>query len=165
MAETYCTLFKDPLMSQPPIWFKSLIGCEYLLQLPFFCAALYAMHTGKVCGAGRATARPASPERPAACMSLTLRASLAAACPGGSWIRLPGIAYSAHVCTTLVPVLAHILFDENPHGTCHLCALPACPLLWCRARLTPPLPAALCHQAPCPLPTGWASPPCTARTC
>ena len=47
MASSYCEMFRDPLMSQPPIWFKSLIGCEYFLQLPFFCAALYAMHTGR----------------------------------------------------------------------------------------------------------------------
>lgn len=47
MNSSYCEMFKDPLMSQPPIWFKSLIGCEYFLQLPFFCAALYAMHTGQ----------------------------------------------------------------------------------------------------------------------
>lgn len=35
---------------------------------------------------------------------------------GGSWIRLPAIAYSAHVSTTLVPVLAHVLFGEDAMG-------------------------------------------------
>ncbi|XP_029923093.1 sigma intracellular receptor 2 [Myripristis murdjan] len=33
---------------------------------------------------------------------------------GCKWIRTPAIVYSAHVATTLVPILAHILFYQFP---------------------------------------------------
>ncbi|KAM3849623.1 sigma intracellular receptor 2 [Diretmus argenteus] len=38
--------FHDPLMLQPPFWFKSFIFCEALLQLPFFPVAAYAFLKG-----------------------------------------------------------------------------------------------------------------------
>lgn len=35
--------------------------------------------------------------------------------PGGcKWIRTPAIVYSTHVATTLIPILAHILFHQFP---------------------------------------------------
>ncbi|XP_047449868.1 sigma intracellular receptor 2 [Mugil cephalus] len=33
---------------------------------------------------------------------------------GCKWIRTPAIVYSAHVATTLLPILAHILFHQFP---------------------------------------------------
>nr|XP_040030435.1 sigma intracellular receptor 2 [Gasterosteus aculeatus aculeatus] len=33
---------------------------------------------------------------------------------GCKWIRTPAIVYSTHVATTLVPILAHILFHQFP---------------------------------------------------
>ena len=35
---------------------------------------------------------------------------------GCKWIRTPAIVYSAHVATTLLPILAHILFYQFPTG-------------------------------------------------
>lgn len=35
---------------------------------------------------------------------------------GCKWIRTPAIVYSAHVATTLVPILGHILFYQFPVG-------------------------------------------------
>ncbi|XP_069883384.1 sigma intracellular receptor 2 [Dipodomys merriami] len=42
----YCKEFKDPLMQEPPVWFKSFIFCELLFQLPFFPIATYAFFKG-----------------------------------------------------------------------------------------------------------------------
>ncbi|XP_072315077.1 sigma intracellular receptor 2 [Eucyclogobius newberryi] len=80
----YAAEFKDPMVLDPPVWFKSFILCEAMLQLPFFPIAAYAFLKG-----------------------------------GCSWIRTPAIVYSAHVATTLVPILAHILlfpFPLEPHA-------------------------------------------------
>ncbi|KAM6945978.1 sigma intracellular receptor 2 [Aplochiton taeniatus] len=71
--------FKDPMMLDPPIWFKSFIFCEALVQTPFFPIAAYAFFKG-----------------------------------GCKWIRTPAIVYATHVATTLVPILAHILFYTFP---------------------------------------------------
>ncbi|CAN9511118.1 unnamed protein product [Ophioblennius macclurei] len=79
----YAEAFKDPMVLDPPDWFRSFILCEALLQGPFFPVAAYAFLKG-----------------------------------GCKWIRTPAIVYSAHVATTLVPILAHILFfqfPEKPH--------------------------------------------------
>uniref|UniRef100_UPI0037E8F477 sigma intracellular receptor 2-like n=1 Tax=Semicossyphus pulcher TaxID=241346 RepID=UPI0037E8F477 len=75
----YAEEFKDPMVLDPPEWFKSFIFCEALIQLPFFPFAAYAFLKG-----------------------------------GCRWIRTPAIVYSAHVATTLVPILAHILFYQFP---------------------------------------------------
>ncbi|KAM6988643.1 sigma intracellular receptor 2 [Tautogolabrus adspersus] len=75
----YAEDFKDPMVLDPPVWFKSFIFCEGLLQLAFFPIAAYAFLKG-----------------------------------GCKWIRTPAIIYSTHVATTLVPILAHILFYQFP---------------------------------------------------
>ncbi|XP_062329696.1 sigma intracellular receptor 2 [Osmerus eperlanus] len=75
----YANDFKDPMMLDPPVWFKSFIFCEALVQTPFFPVAAYAFLKG-----------------------------------GCKWIRTPAIVYSTHVATTLVPILAHILFFPFP---------------------------------------------------
>ncbi|XP_051254786.1 sigma intracellular receptor 2 isoform X1 [Dicentrarchus labrax] len=75
----YAEEFKDPLMMDPPDWFRSFIFCEALFQLPFFPVAAYAFLKG-----------------------------------GCKWIRTPAIVYSAHVATTLVPILSRILFYQFP---------------------------------------------------
>ncbi|XP_028321107.1 sigma intracellular receptor 2 [Gouania willdenowi] len=75
----YAEGFKDPLVLDPPPWFRSFILCEVLFQLPFFPVAAYAFLRG-----------------------------------GCQWIRTPSIIYSTHVATTLVPILAHILFYPFP---------------------------------------------------
>uniref|UniRef100_A0A8C6T0U9 Transmembrane protein 97 n=1 Tax=Neogobius melanostomus TaxID=47308 RepID=A0A8C6T0U9_9GOBI len=75
----YAAEFKDPMVLDPPEWFKSFIFCELLVQLPFFPIAAYAFLKG-----------------------------------GCRWIRTPTIIYSAHVATTLIPILAHILFFPFP---------------------------------------------------
>ncbi|KAI5098890.1 transmembrane protein 97, partial [Silurus meridionalis] len=75
----YAAEFRDPMMLQPPDWFKSFIVCEALVQLPFFPIAAYAFLKGNC-----------------------------------KWIRTPAIIYSAHVATTLIPILTHILFHNFP---------------------------------------------------
>ncbi|XP_073340258.1 sigma intracellular receptor 2 [Pagrus major] len=79
LLKWYAAEFKDPMMLDPPEWFKSFIYCEAVLQMPFFPVAAYAFLKG-----------------------------------GCKWIRTPAIVYSAHVATTLVPILGHILFYQFP---------------------------------------------------
>ncbi|TRY99764.1 hypothetical protein DNTS_020938 [Danionella cerebrum] len=79
MMHWYAAEFKDPMMMDPPAWFKSFVFCEALVQLPFFPVAAYAFLKG-----------------------------------GCKWIRTPSIIYSAHVATTLVAILSHILFYNFP---------------------------------------------------
>ncbi|NXA50896.1 SGMR2 protein, partial [Nothocercus julius] len=77
LLQWYAVTFRDPMMMQPPEWFKSFIFCEAFLQLPFFPIAAYAFLKG-----------------------------------GCKWIRTPAIIYSSHVATTLLAILAHILFHD-----------------------------------------------------
>ncbi|XP_029964811.1 sigma intracellular receptor 2 [Salarias fasciatus] len=42
----YAEAFKDPMVLDPPVWFKSFIFCEAVLQGPFFPVAAYAFLKG-----------------------------------------------------------------------------------------------------------------------
>ncbi|XP_037664129.1 sigma intracellular receptor 2 [Choloepus didactylus] len=42
----YTKEFKDPLLQDPPTWFKSFLFCELVFQLPFFPIATYAFFKG-----------------------------------------------------------------------------------------------------------------------
>ncbi|KAM9358897.1 sigma intracellular receptor 2 [Symphorus nematophorus] len=42
----YAEAFKDPMVLDPPKWFKSFILCEALFQMPFFPVAAYAFLKG-----------------------------------------------------------------------------------------------------------------------
>ncbi|XP_070572774.1 sigma intracellular receptor 2-like [Ptychodera flava] len=75
--EWYCLKFKDPMMMDPPVWFKSFCICEVLLQFPFFFVATAAFFQG--------TAKR---------------------------LRIPLLVYSSHVATTVIAILAHILFHD-----------------------------------------------------
>uniref|UniRef100_A0A8B9UCH7 Transmembrane protein 97 n=2 Tax=Anas TaxID=8835 RepID=A0A8B9UCH7_9AVES len=77
LLEWYAVTFRDPMMMQPPEWFKAFMYCEAFLQMPFFPIAAYAFIKG-----------------------------------GCKWIRTPAIIYSTHVATSLVAILAHILFHD-----------------------------------------------------
>lgn len=44
----YAEEFKDPMVLDPPEWFKSFIFCEALLQTPFFPVAAYAFLKGQL---------------------------------------------------------------------------------------------------------------------
>uniref|UniRef100_A0A6I8PDS1 EXPERA domain-containing protein n=3 Tax=Ornithorhynchus anatinus TaxID=9258 RepID=A0A6I8PDS1_ORNAN len=46
LMKWYTETFKDPLMLDPPSWFKSLLWCEVLFQLPLFPIAAYAFFKG-----------------------------------------------------------------------------------------------------------------------
>uniref|UniRef100_A0A8D0FJD5 Transmembrane protein 97 n=1 Tax=Strix occidentalis caurina TaxID=311401 RepID=A0A8D0FJD5_STROC len=46
LLEWYTATFRDPLMLQPPAWFKAFMYCEAVLQLPFFPVAVYAFLKG-----------------------------------------------------------------------------------------------------------------------
>ncbi|KAG7218368.1 hypothetical protein INR49_006883 [Caranx melampygus] len=153
----YAERFKDPMMLDPPPWFRSFIVCEALLQTPFFPVAAYAflreaegatgepgssssslspqrVHltepvappsvTGSPCQTGRGSggvlllvSGPGTAQTPPL-MDLsrnnTGQSNLIQVPGGCRWIRTPAIIYSTHVATTLVPILAHILFHQFP---------------------------------------------------
>ena len=46
-TEQYIDLFKDNLMANPPVWYKSFVVCELFFQMPFFPIAAYAFYKGK----------------------------------------------------------------------------------------------------------------------
>lgn len=46
VLEWYSADFKDPMVTEPPGWFKSFVFCEALVQLPFFPIAAYAFFKG-----------------------------------------------------------------------------------------------------------------------
>ncbi|KAM7139672.1 sigma intracellular receptor 2 isoform 1-T1 [Macrochelys suwanniensis] len=46
LLKWYAVTFKDPMMLEPPAWFKSFIYCEAFLQMPFFPIAAYAFLKG-----------------------------------------------------------------------------------------------------------------------
>lgn len=47
VLEWYSADFKDPMVTEPPEWFKSFVFCEALVQLPFFPIAAYAFFKGQ----------------------------------------------------------------------------------------------------------------------
>lgn len=46
LLQWYAASFRDPMMLQPPEWFKAFIYCEAFLQMPFFPVAVYAFFKG-----------------------------------------------------------------------------------------------------------------------
>ncbi|NXJ76488.1 SGMR2 protein, partial [Trogon melanurus] len=46
LLQWYGATFRDPMMLQPPEWFKAFIYCEAFLQMPFFPIAAYAFLKG-----------------------------------------------------------------------------------------------------------------------
>ncbi|XP_068385779.1 sigma intracellular receptor 2 isoform X2 [Eschrichtius robustus] len=42
LRQWYTEEFKDALLQNPPVWFKSFLFCELVFQLPFFPIATYA---------------------------------------------------------------------------------------------------------------------------
>ncbi|XP_040856872.1 sigma intracellular receptor 2 [Ochotona curzoniae] len=81
VLQWYAKEFKDPLLQDPPEWFKSFVFCELVFQLPFFPFAAYAFFKGSC-----------------------------------KWVRTPAIIYSAHTMTTVIPILATLLFEDFPKG-------------------------------------------------
>lgn len=49
LLQWYAAEFKDPMMMDPPVWFRSFVFCEALVQLPFFPIAAYAFMKGQLC--------------------------------------------------------------------------------------------------------------------
>uniref|UniRef100_A0A3B3SLD3 Transmembrane protein 97 n=1 Tax=Paramormyrops kingsleyae TaxID=1676925 RepID=A0A3B3SLD3_9TELE len=77
LLKWYAAEFKDPMMLDPPIWFKSFV------------------------------------------FSFKVHNLVTARNPNNSycrWIRTPAIIYSTHVATTLIPILAYILFNQFPNS-------------------------------------------------
>ncbi|XP_009955777.1 PREDICTED: transmembrane protein 97 [Leptosomus discolor] len=46
LLQWYVATFRDPMMLQPPEWFKAFIYCEAFFQMPFFPIAAYAFLKG-----------------------------------------------------------------------------------------------------------------------
>ncbi|XP_007935547.1 sigma intracellular receptor 2 [Orycteropus afer afer] len=46
VLQWYAKKFKDPLLQDPPTWFKPFVLCELAFQLPFFPFATYAFFKG-----------------------------------------------------------------------------------------------------------------------
>lgn len=79
----YVETFQDPLLGDPPTWFRTLVWSEVFFQLPFFILATHACIFGK------------------------------------DYIRLPCLAYSGHVVTTMLPILVTLYVDTkitHAHG-------------------------------------------------
>ena len=83
LLQFYIDTFSDPVMKLQPIWFTSLVSLELLLEVPYFFAATHYLYHY-------------DSDRPY---------------PEG--FRYASIAYGAHTCTNLVPILATILFDDE----------------------------------------------------
>lgn len=46
-SRLYLSWFNDPLLGAPSVWFRSLVWCELLFQLPFFFLGTYAVLQGR----------------------------------------------------------------------------------------------------------------------
>jgi len=46
LLQIYSASFKDPMVIDPPQWFRSFVWCEMFLQFPFFFFAVYAFWKG-----------------------------------------------------------------------------------------------------------------------
>lgn len=106
----YSEKFKDPMVVDPPEWFQSFIFCEALIQLPFFPIAAYAFLKG-------GWKNRISWENHKGCKKKEEKNNNSTVLyPSGScrWIRTPAMLYAAHVITTLIPILSHILFHQFP---------------------------------------------------
>ncbi|KAL5015692.1 hypothetical protein ScPMuIL_005281 [Solemya velum] len=79
LNEWYTTTFKDTMMIDPPMWFRSFCLCEVLFQFPYFFVAASAFWRGAA---------------------------------ASKWIRIPNLVYSSHVATTVVAIVAHIMFED-----------------------------------------------------
>ena len=82
----YASAFRDGLMtpgSHPP-WFRSLVACEVLLQLPFFVYATRVIWNRGGGGGGGG---------------------------GGGAFRPLCVAYGSHTATTLIPIMATVASD------------------------------------------------------
>ena len=87
LSHWYVATFQDPLMSAAPgelVWFQSLICCELLVQLPFFCCGCYYFGNH---GSSQAYNDYYYP----------------------GWFRSYCIAYGAHTATTMVPILTTLV--------------------------------------------------------
>jgi hypothetical protein len=112
--ELYVAWSRDPLMRlpQPPqpalAWFRSIIGAELVLQVPFFVVALLALR-------GAFDVRAAPP-----------RSGGGVGLSSPPWLLTAAVAYGAHVATTLLPILATFAaFEEKGFTTGHRAALAA----------------------------------------
>ena len=107
--------FNDSLMRYPRApWFRSIVTCEVLLQVPFFFLALHGLWTAK----HRRCIRPAAVDSAALHSFVDLFEV-------SERLRAPALLYTAHVVTTMVPILTHFvlpcgclpLFGGNPFDT------------------------------------------------
>ncbi|XP_059956147.1 sigma intracellular receptor 2-like [Mesoplodon densirostris] len=46
LRQWYTEEFKDPLLHNPPVWFKSFLFCKLMFQLPFFLIPIYVFVHG-----------------------------------------------------------------------------------------------------------------------
>jgi hypothetical protein len=87
----YVSTFCDTLIAGPPFhtWFQSLVACELLFQVPYFVLAVHMLL--------RSSKRTTTTT-----MMMLPR-----------WFQSLSIIYGTHAATTLVPILASILWDDE----------------------------------------------------
>jgi hypothetical protein len=86
LLDFYVNFVNDPLMARPAFagpWFQSFVVGELLFQLPFFCLAVRMMLSST-----RTTFWP-------------------------DWFRTACIIYGTHTSTTLIPILAQVIFNPD----------------------------------------------------
>jgi hypothetical protein len=91
----YVDTFQDALMRDAPVWFQSLVVCEFFLQVPFFVTACYFLGQ---------TPPPQNPSK--------INNDSKDEYHYPNWFRDACIVYGSHTATTLVPILCAIL--TNP---------------------------------------------------
>lgn len=93
VREWYATTFKDGLMTEPfAPWFRTLVACELLIQLPFFVWAVYVLWN-----AGSADGNEGRVD---------------GVVDGKGKFRTACLIYGSHTVTTLIPILVETVTDD-----------------------------------------------------
>lgn len=103
----YCDLLHDQLMKPPQYdtWFHAIVGGEIIFQLPFFFVACYMLWNSTLTPS-TATATDTGIDTPTCESRSTYTA-------GSGWFKSACIVYGTHTATTLIPILACHIFDNE----------------------------------------------------
>lgn len=83
----YVATYQDPLFIVRPIWFRTFVSMEVINPFNYFILIIFIQLLFQL------------PFFFAACYAIVKERN---------WIRVPGLLYSAHVCTTVAPVSNHL---------------------------------------------------------
>ena len=113
--QSYVDWSQDPLMdpanrARPDTtWFRALIVCELMLQLPIFMALIYGYwpRTRSSPSSPSSSSRRPSPS-PSSHPSSRITSTTVTTAKRARWVHALTLVYGVHVATTLVPVLATV---------------------------------------------------------